>query len=132
MVDLKATNLKLRQRARNVLRAVAGPSCKASDAELDTLLAACQGSVKLACASLTLGVSPAVADEQLKQNDGVLARVIDNAQHKELNADSQGKLVLCVDAGGSSCKALVMSADGRTGSGSAGPCNVYDPFDQND
>jgi N-acetylmuramic acid 6-phosphate etherase len=132
MVDLRATNLKLRQRARNVLRAVAGPSCKASDAELDTLLVACQGSVKLACASLTLDVSPTVAEEQLKQTDGVLARVINGAQQNGLGAYSQEQLVLCVDAGGSNCKALVMSTDGRTGSGSAGPCNVYAPLDSND
>jgi N-acetylmuramic acid 6-phosphate etherase len=125
MVDLKATNLKLRQRARNVLRAVAGPTCVETDAELDLLLSACRGSVKLACASLATGLSVVEAEEHLSRHDGVLARVIESSKSA---ADSSGihddSLVLCVDAGGSSCKAVILSSGGLKVFGSAGPCNV--------
>jgi hypothetical protein len=33
-------------------------------------------------------------------------------------------LVLCVDAGGTSCKAAALSADGELASSVGGPCNV--------
>lgn len=33
-------------------------------------------------------------------------------------------LVVCVDAGGTSCKVAVMSADGEVASAVGGPCNV--------
>lgn len=33
-------------------------------------------------------------------------------------------LVLCVDAGGTSCKAAIISADGKVASSVGGPCNV--------
>jgi hypothetical protein len=33
-------------------------------------------------------------------------------------------LVLCVDAGGTSCKAVIASKDGDMGIGTSGPCNV--------
>lgn len=125
MVDLKATNLKLRQRARNVLRAVAGSSCTKTDAELDTLLSACHGSVKLASASLVTGLSSAEAEKDLLKHGGVLARVIESSKRVKGSLEPFDEpLVLCVDAGGSSCKAVVLSASGQKAFGSAGPCNV--------
>lgn len=33
-------------------------------------------------------------------------------------------VVLCVDAGGTSCKAAILSADGELASSVGGPCNV--------
>jgi N-acetylmuramic acid 6-phosphate etherase len=125
MVDLRATNMKLRQRARNVIRAVVGSLCTSSDAELDAVLEICHGSVKLACATLSLEISPAVAQERLKRHGGALSRVLEEGRvQSKLQGISAEQLVLCVDAGGSSCKAVVMSADGQVGNGSAGPCNV--------
>jgi N-acetylmuramic acid 6-phosphate etherase len=134
MIDVKATNLKLKQRARNILRFVGGDACTQSDLELDEILESCRGGVKLAAVTIVLKVSVAEAEERLQRNKGVLARVFEEAR-KEKEAfiqtenqsadDGNNGLVLCVDAGGTSCKAVVMSIDGEMGIGAAGPCNVY-------
>ncbi|KAI0483475.1 putative glucokinase regulator family protein [Xylaria cf. heliscus] len=125
MIDVKATNIKLKQRARNILRFVGGDACTQSDGELDEVLGRCHGSVKLAAATIVLNVSVADAEDRLKRNNGVLARVIEEAREKlrekESNVDD---FVLCVDAGGTSCKAVIMSKGGEVGMGTAGPCNI--------
>ncbi len=126
MIDVKATNMKLKQRAKNILRFVGGDACTQSDAELDYILARCDGSVKLAAVVIVLKVSVVEAKDQLQQNKGVLSRVFEEARKKKLLLESYNDgLVLCVDAGGTSCKAVIMSKDGEMGIGTAGPCNVY-------
>lgn len=45
-------------------------------------------------------------------------------QSPELLRQALGELVLCVDAGGTSCKAAIMSADGIVSSSVGDPCNV--------
>lgn len=127
MIDVKATNLKLQQRAKNILRFVGGKACTQSDEELEQILEACHGSVKLAAATIVLGVPVSEAEDSLKQNNGVLARVFE--EHERIQqANGQDRrpsdLVLCVDAGGTSCKAVVASPDGNKRLGVAGPCNV--------
>lgn len=127
MVDLRATNVKLRQRARNILRLIGGAACKQTDGELDQVLQACRGSVKLAAVAIALDVSVADAEARLERNEGVLARVLGEARQaaaEEEHHDHDG-LVLCVDAGGTSCKAVIMTKDGAAACGAAGPCNVY-------
>ncbi|KAJ2993880.1 hypothetical protein NUW58_g1709 [Xylaria curta] len=126
MVDVKATNVKLQQRARNILRLVGGDACTQSDIELDEILASCCGSVKLAAAVIVLKIPVQEAEDRLQRNKGVLARVFDEGREKETQQErsSDNNLVLCVDAGGTSCTAVVMSEDGETGVGLAGPCNV--------
>lgn len=125
MVDLKATNIKLRQRARNILRAIGGQHCKQSDEELDAILAACHGSTKLAAVVIVLDVSVEEAELRLEQSQGVLAQVFADADDRssQHNNDDSG-LVLCVDAGGTSCKATILSKDGAVGTGVSGPCNM--------
>ncbi|KAK2590568.1 hypothetical protein QQS21_011750 [Conoideocrella luteorostrata] len=127
MVDLRATNIKLQHRARNIIRFIGGPSCTHSDDELDEVLQACRGSVKLAAAAVFLNVPVAEAEQRLHRNRGVLAKVFEEHERQKVAngemLDDDG-LVLCVDAGGTSCKAVVMSKDGVSGSGVAGPCNV--------
>jgi N-acetylmuramic acid 6-phosphate etherase len=125
MIDLKATNLKLKQRARNILRIIGGDSCNQSNEELDPILESCGGSTKLAAVTIVLKVSVAEAEERLNRNKGVLAQVF--AEAKDENApgpDLERGIVLCVDAGGTSCKATVMSKDGSIGKGVSGPCNM--------
>ncbi|KAK1766583.1 hypothetical protein QBC33DRAFT_105269 [Phialemonium atrogriseum] len=129
MIDLKATNLKLKQRAKNILRFIGGSSCPQSDEELEQILEACRGSVKLAAVTIVLNVSVADAEDRLQQNKGILARLFEEEEEKIQNLHLQNGsqdegLVLCVDAGGTSCKAVVMSRDGGLGMGTAGPCNV--------
>ncbi|KJK87949.1 hypothetical protein H633G_08201 [Metarhizium anisopliae BRIP 53284] len=126
MVDLRATNIKLQQRARNILRLIGGPCCTQSDEELGRILHECHGSVKLAAATIVLGVPVADAEARLRQHGGLLARVIEEHEGQQAAADEaqDDGLVLCVDAGGTSCKAVIMSRDGVSGCGAAGPCNV--------
>ncbi|KAF2971636.1 hypothetical protein GQX73_g2034 [Xylaria multiplex] len=124
MIDVKATNLKLKQRARNILRFVGGTACTQTDLELDKILECCRGSVKLAAIVITLKLSVAEAEDRLQRNKGVLARVFAEAHKKKLRQETYDDLVLCVDAGGTSCKAVIMSKDGEMGMGRAGPCNV--------
>ncbi|KAI0391190.1 putative glucokinase regulator family protein [Xylariaceae sp. FL0594] len=132
MIDVKATNLKLKQRARNILRFVVGvAACTRSDRELDDVLERCGGSVKLAAAALVLDVSVAEAEERLWRHGGVLASVFEEEGRKkkkeggdEEEEGGRRELVLCVDAGGTSCKAVVMTRGGEMGLGAAGPCNV--------
>ncbi|KAG8409902.1 hypothetical protein J3458_018979 [Metarhizium acridum] len=126
MVDLRATNVKLQQRARNILRFIGGPTCTQSYEELGRILHECRGSVKLAAATVVLSVPIADAEARLRRHQGVLARVFEEHESQQVARDrAQGDaLVLCVDAGGTSCKAVIMSGDGVSGCGAAGPCNV--------
>ena len=127
MVDLKATNLKLRQRSRNMLRTICGQRCPESDESLDVLLNSCQGSVKLAIVTLTLGVSVLEATRRLDEAVGVLANVLKTpvTANPTENSDTD-EYVLCVDGGGSKCAAVIMSADGAVGVGEGSSCNVTD------
>lgn len=125
MVDLKATNIKLQQRARNILRAIGGQRCHHSDEDLDAILTASRGSTKVAAVVIVLDVDVAEAELRLDRNKGVLAQVFAEAETEsstETNDDSG--IVLCVDAGGTSCKATVLSKDGAVGTGIGGPCNM--------
>lgn len=127
MVDLKATNFKLRQRSRNILRAICGTKCPTSDDDLDDLLKRCAGSVKLAITVLSLDISVPEAQKRLDEAGGVLANVINNYFDEPLvNGGENQKYLLCVDGGGSKCAALILSADGQTGYGEAPGCNVTD------
>ncbi|KAM3528158.1 hypothetical protein MY4038_006002 [Beauveria bassiana] len=80
MVDLKATNIKLRQRARNILRAIGGQRCHHSDQELDAILAVARGSTKLAAVMMILDVPLLEAELRLERNNGVLDRVFTEAE----------------------------------------------------
>lgn len=132
MVDLKASNLKLEQRSRNIIRKLGGPSCPSTDAGIDATLAACGSSVKLALATLTLGATPDEARNQLEAAGGKLASILQSKSseqalynsNKQTSAEEVPSLVLCIDGGGSKCAATVLASDGHAGEGEAGPCNV--------
>lgn len=124
MVDLKATNIKLKQRARNILRSIGGEKCSQPDDELDSILESCHGSVKLAAVVIVLGISPSDAAIKLEESSGHLALVLKPVELPGKQVPLREKIVLCVDAGGSSCKAVVLTLSGLVGKGTAGPCNV--------
>ena len=123
MIDLKATNMKLKQRAKNILRSVAGSECVLSDMELDAVLTECGGSVKLAAVVVTLQVTLPRAQSLLERHRGVLSQVL---ARKTSQTDhlTESSVVLCVDAGGTSCKAVVRTSNNETGRGRAGACNM--------
>ena len=72
MVDVSATNEKLRARARRVVRIATG----ASDGEVDAALAAADGSAKVAILSLLAGVDAETARARLAESGGNVRRAL--------------------------------------------------------
>ncbi|KAH6879870.1 putative glucokinase regulator family protein [Thelonectria olida] len=130
MIDLKATNLKLKQRAKNILRSVGGAFCPQSDQEIEALLEECEGSVKLAAAAMMLQKPVHFAHHALESNGGSLARVVEDPgrQHEPIPngpADPDAEsFVVAVDAGGTSCSVVLMDRSRHSWTAQGGPCNV--------
>lgn len=129
MIDLIASNQKLKQRSRNILRRVSRRCSTMTDQDLDDLLARCGGRVKVALLVADKGVSVKESREQLEMAQGVLANVIateDKAPIKTplINGFKHHRSALCIDGGGSKCAAVVGDTSGNIGKGVAGPCNL--------
>jgi len=73
MVDVQATNAKLRERARRIV----ARACDVSDAVADELLARCDGEVKTAIVVARAGVSPAEARQRLRAANGVVRAALE-------------------------------------------------------
>lgn len=135
MVDLVASNLKLEQRSRNILRRLSGKCQSSSDADLDALLARCNASVKLAILVAETGESVETCRGYFDAAGGVLANALANAlaatskpiEQNPISTPTQ-KFALCIDGGGTKCAAVVADGAHLMGQGSAGPCNLYDLF----
>ncbi|KAF7518301.1 hypothetical protein PCG10_000541 [Penicillium crustosum] len=129
MVDLVASNLKLEQRSRNILRRLSGKCQSSSDAELDTLLARCNSSVKLAILVAESEESVETCQGYFDAAGGVLANALaaisKPIQQKPTSTATQ-KFALCIDGGGTKCAAAVADGTKVVGRGSAGPCNLTD------
>lgn len=131
MIDVKPTNVKLKQRARGILRAICAERCPALDEALDATLEACGRSVKLAAVVIWFNVPVADAQKRLDEADGILANALQPRQALEEIDSPKGKtFYLCVDGGGSKTHAVITSFDGLNAGGleaegSAGPCNAY-------
>lgn len=121
MVDLMASNLKLEQRSRNILRRVSPKCGSLADSELTTLLEKCNGSVKLAI--LVAETQETIENCQicLDKAGGVLSAAL---PENPLRSESKRDFVLCVDGGGSKCAAVVADASGTLYHGNSGPCNL--------
>ncbi|KAF3481691.1 N-acetylmuramic acid 6-phosphate etherase [Arthroderma uncinatum] len=143
MVDVKTSNLKLQQRSRNIIRKLSGSSCPSTDTEIDDLLCRCDGSVKLALATLALSSTPEYARRKLEASSGKLSAIMraDANPAHSLNAighsnsvhlsmaepnDVPYSFVLYVDGGGTKCRAMIVRTHLERGVGEAGPCNVSD------
>ncbi|KAK2839339.1 hypothetical protein FQN49_006238 [Arthroderma sp. PD_2] len=143
MVDVKTSNLKLQQRSRNIIRKLSGSSCPHTDKGIDGLLNQCDGSVKLALATLALNSTPEYASNKLEASGGKLSAIMtadpsptkdtDNIRHlgfahspKTEHTLIPNSFVLYVDGGGTKCRAMVLDSRADKGEGEAGPCNVSD------
>ncbi|CAG8254083.1 unnamed protein product [Penicillium nalgiovense] len=129
MVDLVASNLKLEQRSRNILRTLSEKSQSSSDSELDALLARCHGSVKLAILVAETGESVETCQGYIDVAGGLLANALaTNSRPIEQKPPTSPirKFALCIDGGGTKCAAVVAAGTNVVGQGSAGPCNLYD------
>lgn len=82
MVDVKRSNIKLINRARLIFRSVLAPLVQqegitmdidlADDLAIDTLMDACEGSVKTAMVAARWNCSPAEASKRLEDAGGLL------------------------------------------------------------
>ncbi|KAJ5550318.1 hypothetical protein N7461_005016 [Penicillium sp. DV-2018c] len=140
MVDLVASNLKLKQRSRNILRRLSVKCQSASDEELDELLARSNRSVKLAILVAESGKSVETCQDCLEATGGVLAAALTVISETSLGASewepmsskATRKFVLCIDGGGTKCAAVVADGSSIVGRGSAGPCNLTDNIENMD
>ncbi|KAJ5908763.1 hypothetical protein N7495_001445 [Penicillium taxi] len=126
MVDMVASNLKLEQRSRNMLRTLSMKCNGISDSELTTLLTKCNNSVKLAILVAETGNSVQACEQQLVLAGGVLAKALDKRSKLTQSQMPDRQFVLCIDGGGTKCAAVVTDANGTASHGYAGPCNLTD------
>lgn len=129
MVDVMASNRKLKQRSRNILRKLSKRCDSMTDTSLDDLLARCDGSVKLALVVAETDVSVGESRQRLEAAEGALVRVLAPSDHipsgKSLaNGSKRRYPALCVDGGGSKCAVVVATSQGVMSRGVAGPCNL--------
>jgi N-acetylmuramic acid 6-phosphate etherase len=122
MVDLRATNTKLKTRTLRILQQLTNLENGATAA----LLEKCGGELKTAIVSARLGVEPSEARKRLEKFNGHLRRALEG-QGGGASSSTYPDLLVGVDAGGTSTEALLArSNDGALtiiGRGSAGPGN---------
>jgi len=124
MIDVRSSNLKLQQRSKNIIRTICGEKTPDAEEELEKLLASCSGSVKLAVATILLETTIPVAKRRLDDAGGVLTDILQSSKPQYTKRLNTGDFVLCVDAGGSKCSAVILGKNGELGQGEAGECNV--------
>lgn len=129
MVDLVASNAKLRQRSRNIIRRCNAGYASVSNADIDALLSRCNGNVKLALLVAETGRSVEQCQRELEtcglQLSKALARVKPSTIGSKYGKGHEKRLFLCVDGGGTKCAAVVADHTGAVlGRGEAGPCNM--------
>ncbi len=115
MVDLRATNAKLRARTNRIVRLLTGLSAD----EADALLRRCDGELKTALIAARADVPADEARRRLKEAGGQVRRTL-----VAPTGPAAPDLILGVDGGGSHTLALLARLDGRViGRGEAGPSN---------
>ncbi|QJW94059.1 N-acetylmuramic acid 6-phosphate etherase [Frigoriglobus tundricola] len=127
MVDVRATNEKLRHRTNRIIREATG----LDDAAAATLLETCAGELKTAIVSQLAGVPAADARDRLRRANGrVRAAVGTNGKNGHAaRASGSGDVVLGIDGGGTRTIALLATRGPRTGDwtllgrGESGPSN---------
>lgn len=127
MVDLRATNEKLRARTNRIVRHLTGLSV----AEADGVLERCGGELKTALVTQLGGTTPDDARHRLQSVGGQVSRAL-SAIGLARPTIRHANLVLGIDGGGSGTVALLAQCDGETGPrkwtslgrGEAGPSNI--------
>jgi N-acetylmuramic acid 6-phosphate etherase len=126
MVDLKATNSKLKARANRIVRTVTGANAAAAD----VLLQKCNGEVKTAIVCQLGGFSPDQARAKLGAAGGRVGLVLGSVAKSVAAAPAarprRTDLVIGIDGGGTRTFAIL--ADAATGAvigrGAGGPSNI--------
>jgi N-acetylmuramic acid 6-phosphate etherase len=130
MVDLKATNTKLKARTNRIVRMLTGISTE----DADGLLQQCGGELKTALVAQLAHVLPEEARQRLQTVGGQVRKAIPTFSSAPRGKPFDGTLLIGIDGGGSHTVALVATVakapDGSltwtiAGRGSAGPCNRH-------
>ena len=130
MIDLRATNVKLRARTNRIVRTLTGISAEAADEALER----CGGELKTALVAQLANVSPEEARRRLQAVGGQVRRAIPSIAETQPGKPYDGTLLIGIDGGGSHTVAVVatttQSTDGTlrwsiAGRGQAGPCNRH-------
>jgi N-acetylmuramic acid 6-phosphate etherase len=135
MVDLRATNSKLRARTNRIIRVLTGLSVE----EADALLQKCGGELKTALVVQQTHVTPAEARTRLQASGGQVRKALEPGPGISVVSAAQelaGELYLGIDGGGSRTVALLACINGAgwsldsihesvLGRGEAGPCNLH-------
>ena len=130
MVDLKASNEKLKARANRIVRTVTGVDADAADA----LLLRCNGEVKTAIVAQFGGVPADEARAKIHHAKGRIGDVLNTISGRKpmndlswaLNRPPRPELVIGIDGGGTNTIATLAKRDtGEVlGRGTAGPSNI--------
>jgi N-acetylmuramic acid 6-phosphate etherase len=123
MVDLKATNSKLRARTNRIVRQLTGLSEEAAG----ELLQRCGGELKTALVARLASVPPEGARARLDAVGGEVRLALGGAAPAPVKEPAPAlDLYLGIDGGGSRTTALLANADGEIlGAGEAGPSNLH-------
>lgn len=122
MVDLRATNIKLKARTNRIVRHFTGLSAEAAG----DLLQRCDGELKTAIVAQGSNVEPAEARRRLAASNGSIRSAMRTvpANQESLATD----LILGIDGGGSHTTALLARLNGNDydviGTGRGGPSNL--------
>jgi N-acetylmuramic acid 6-phosphate etherase len=121
MVDLRATNNKLRIRSQRIVRQVTGVSAE----EAAALLERSSGEVKTAIVAQLAGVEVEEARRRLTAGGGRVGEAVGITSPRVANRGQAPSLLLGIDGGGSHTVALLADAAGNIlGRGEAGPSNL--------
>jgi N-acetylmuramic acid 6-phosphate etherase len=122
MVDLRATNEKLRIRSNRIVRQATGLTAEAADA----LLRRCGGEVKTALVAHLAAVDPEEARRRLTEQGSVRVASRERKLPEEVRGASSSSLTLGIDGGGTHTVVLLADANGTMmGRGEAGPSNLH-------
>jgi N-acetylmuramic acid 6-phosphate etherase len=119
MVDLRATNEKLRARTNRIVRHLTG----LAHAEADALLQRCGGELKTALVAHLSGSTPEQARERLAAAGGQVREAL-ASYRKAAQPAAHPDVVLGIDGGGSHTTALLARGDLVLGRGLGGPSNL--------
>lgn len=127
-MDVKPSNVKLQDRARRIFRTVL-PNTTLSDSQIDDLLSTCEHNVKLALVVEHRKCAVPEAVKILDDSGGILKRALRIPVNASESIPAQisnikDRLVICIDAGGTKCKAVIANQSGIICQGEAGPCNL--------
>jgi N-acetylmuramic acid 6-phosphate etherase len=119
MVDLRATNMKLKARTNRIVRTITG----LSETDAAALLDRCDGELKTALVAHQSKVPPDEARTKLTQHGGRVGEVL-RALGRSTDSGVADDLVIGIDGGGSTTVVLVATATEVIGRGEAGPSNM--------